>query len=77
MPMRSSQQLLDEFRVKVEEIPVVVRETSTIRARNPTMQNLADRLGLNAPVDEIEIARPDYCGCGAGRSGRGRFCGLA
>ncbi len=62
-----SQQLLDEFQVKIEEIPVVVCNVNHCVLRNPTMQNLADRLGLNAPVDESKLR--DLIIVGAGPAG--------
>ncbi len=48
---QSSQELLDRFQVKIEEIPVVICNATGCVFRNPTIPLLAERLGLNSPVD--------------------------
>lgn len=62
-----SQELLDSFQVKIEEIPVVVCNVNHCVLRNPTVQNLADRLGLNVMVDESKLR--DVIIVGAGPAG--------
>jgi thioredoxin reductase (NADPH) len=49
-----SQQLLDHFQVKLSEIPVVICGGTTV-LRNPSTQQLADCLGLNASVDAASL----------------------
>jgi thioredoxin reductase (NADPH) len=63
---KASQELLDRFEVKMSEIPVVVCNGSTV-LRNPTTQQLADCLGLNASIDESQVR--DVIIVGAGPSG--------
>lgn len=48
---KASQELLDRFDVKLEEIPVVICCTTGSVLRNPTPQKLADCLGMNQTVD--------------------------
>ena len=61
-----SQELLDRFQVKVDEIPVVICHGKTV-LRNPTTAALADCLGFNANVD---ATRPkDVIIVGAGPAG--------
>jgi thioredoxin reductase (NADPH) len=62
----TSQGLLDQFQIKVEEIPVVICGGHTV-LRNPTTQALADCLGFNANVDPALIR--DVVIVGAGPSG--------
>ena len=64
---KTSQELLDRFEVKVEEIPVVVCNVNNVVMRNPTAQKLADCLGLNSAIDESQIR--DVIVVGAGPSG--------
>jgi thioredoxin reductase (NADPH) len=64
---QGSQELLDRFQVKIEEIPVVVCNVNRCVLRNPTMQTLADRLGLNVMVDESKLR--DVIIVGAGPAG--------
>ena len=47
---QTSQTLLDQFQVKVSEVPVVICGSGTV-LRNPTIQKLAGCLGLNSSVD--------------------------
>ncbi len=63
---KDSQELLDRFRVKMSDIPVVICNSQTV-LRNPSTQNLADCLGLNASVDIAQIK--DIVIVGAGPSG--------
>ena len=63
---KASQELLDRFKVKLEEIPVVICEEQNI-LRNPSIQKLADCLGLNSSIDRTEIR--DLIIVGAGPSG--------
>ena len=63
---KSSQQLLDRFNVKVEEIPVVICSSANV-LRNPTVQKLADRLGFNASIADTKVR--DVIIVGAGPSG--------
>src|SRR5208282_3515597 len=63
---KTSQELLDRFDVKPDEIPVVICNASLV-LRNPSIQELADRLGLNSPVDESQVR--DLIIVGAGPSG--------
>jgi thioredoxin reductase (NADPH) len=63
---KTSQELLDRFDVKLEEIPVIVCRARSV-LRNPTIQQLADCLGLNSAIDESEIR--DLIIVGAGPAG--------
>jgi len=63
---KTSQELLDRFEVKVEEVPVVICSAGTV-LRNPSIQKLADGLGLNSPVDELQLR--DLIIVGAGPAG--------
>ena len=63
---KTSQELLDRFEVKLEEIPVIVCRARSV-LRNPTIQQLADCLGLNSAIDESEIR--DLIIVGAGPAG--------
>lgn len=63
---KESQDLLDRFSVKVDEIPVVICDCKAV-LRNPSIQDLADRLGLNADVDSSGVR--DLIIVGAGPSG--------
>src|SRR6201987_4545544 len=62
----SSQELLDRFHVEPGEIPVIVCSGGVV-LRNPTIQKLADCLGLNISVDESQIR--DLIIVGAGPAG--------
>ncbi len=64
---KMSQELLDRFGVKVEEIPVVICNVNGIVMRNPSPQKLADCLGLNANIDNSHIR--DLIIVGGGPSG--------
>lgn len=63
---KASQELLDRFEVKLDEIPVIVCRARSV-LRNPTIQQLADCLGLNVAIDETEIR--DLIIVGAGPAG--------
>jgi thioredoxin reductase (NADPH) len=63
---KTSQELLDRFEVKLDEIPVIVCGARSV-LRNPTIQQLADCLGLNVAIDETEIR--DLIIVGAGPAG--------
>ena len=63
---QTSQELLDRFDIKLDEIPVVVCNARTV-LRNPSIQELADCLGLNSAIDESEIR--DLIIVGAGPAG--------
>lgn len=63
---KMSQELLDRFSVKLEEIPVVICDGRNV-LRNPSIQELADCLGLNASVDGSQVR--DLIIVGAGPSG--------
>jgi thioredoxin reductase (NADPH) len=63
---KASQELLDRFNVKVDEIPVIICGQGYV-LRNPTIQKLADCLGFNADVDAAQLR--DLIIVGAGPSG--------
>ena len=63
---QQAQELLDRFDVAVKDIPsLVCRGTHALR--NPTLQEVADSLGFNNPVDESEVR--DLIVVGSGPSG--------
>src|SRR5580693_4362618 len=62
----ASQELLDRFNVKIDEIPVVICSGHAVQ-RNPTTQQLAQCLGLSSKVDESRIL--DVAIVGAGPAG--------
>src|SRR5436305_4994507 len=63
---KMSQELLDRFKVKIEEVPVVICDTRIV-LRNPSTQELADCLGMNISIDGSQIR--DLIIVGAGPSG--------
>jgi len=63
---QGSQALLDRFDVRPEEVPVVICKAGTV-LRNPSIQKLADCLGLNASIDDSSVR--DVIIVGAGPSG--------
>jgi thioredoxin reductase (NADPH) len=65
---KGSQELLDRFSVKLDEIPVVICDGGTV-LRNPSTRELADCLGLNASVNGSEVR--DVIIVGAGPAGLG------
>jgi thioredoxin reductase (NADPH) len=64
---KTSQELLDRFEVKLDEIPVVICNATRFVMRNPSIQKLADCLGLNSAIDESQVR--DLIIVGAGPSG--------
>jgi len=63
---RTSQELLDRFDIKPEEVPVVICTNHGV-LRNPSIQKLADCLGFNSVINESQIY--DVIIVGAGPSG--------
>ena len=63
---QGSQELLDRFNVKLDEIPVVICLGRPV-LRNPSIQQLADCAGLNSAIDETQVR--DLIIVGAGPSG--------
>jgi len=62
----ASQELLDRFHVKLDEVPVVICG-GRAALRNPTIPQLADCLGLNADIDASQVR--DLIIVGAGPAG--------
>jgi thioredoxin reductase (NADPH) len=60
------QEMLDKFKVRVDEIPVVICRGSMV-LRNPSNQQVADCLGLNPKLDETQVL--DVVVVGAGPAG--------
>jgi thioredoxin reductase (NADPH) len=63
---KMSQELLDRFKVMIDEVPVVICDTRIV-LRNPSTQELAECLGLNVSIDNSHIR--DLIIVGAGPSG--------
>jgi thioredoxin reductase (NADPH) len=63
---RTSQELLDRFEVKTQDVPVVICNGRTV-LRNPTQQELADCLGFNVSINQSQVR--DLIIVGAGPSG--------
>ncbi len=63
---KTSQELLDHFQIKVEEIPVVICNNRTV-LRNPSIKELARCLGMNENITVAEVR--DVVVVGAGPSG--------
>jgi len=63
-----SQAMLDQFQVKAGDIPVVICR-GTLVLRNPTIQQVADCLGLNPKIDRTAVC--DLVIIGAGPAGLG------
>lgn len=63
---KTSQALLDRFEIKLADVPVVICNGRTV-LRNPTTQQLADCLGLNANISNSQVR--DVIVVGAGPSG--------
>jgi thioredoxin reductase (NADPH) len=63
---KTSQELLDRFDVKLDQVPVLVCNLRTI-LRNPSTQELAECLGLNVNIDNFQVR--DLVIVGAGPSG--------
>jgi thioredoxin reductase (NADPH) len=64
---RTSQELLDRFHVKASEVPVVICNASGKVLRSPTIQQLANCLGLNIVIDATQVR--DVIILGAGPAG--------
>ena len=65
---RQSQELLDQFQVSIADVPVLIcRGTKVLR--HPTLQEVAECLGFNSPIDEAQVR--DLIVVGAGPSGLG------
>jgi thioredoxin reductase (NADPH) len=60
------QEMLDKFKVGVDEIPVLICR-GTVALRNPSNQQVADCLGLNPKLDETQVL--DVVIVGAGPAG--------
>jgi thioredoxin reductase (NADPH) len=65
---KTSQELLDRFHVKLEDIPVVICDGRSVM-RNPTVQQLANCIGLNVSGDNSQVR--DVIIVGAGPAGLG------
>lgn len=65
---KTSQELLDRFHVKVEDIPVVICDGRSVM-RNPSVQQLANCIGLNVSGDNSQVR--DVIIVGAGPAGLG------
>ena len=63
---QASQELLDRFSVRPEEVPIIICNARSV-LRNPTTQQLASCLGLNGSVDAAQMR--DLIIVGAGPSG--------
>jgi thioredoxin reductase (NADPH) len=63
---KGSQELLDRFRVKVEDVPVVICNGQTV-LKNPTTQEVAQCLGFNIGIEPTQVR--DIVIVGAGPSG--------
>ena len=63
-----SQEMLDQFRISAGDIPVVICR-GTVVLRNPTIQQVADCLGLNPTIDRTAVC--DVVIIGAGPAGLG------
>src|ERR1700680_240909 len=62
------QEMLDKFKVGVDEIPVLICRGSVV-LRNPSNQQVADCLGLNPQLDETQVLDVVIWGAGPGGSG--------
>src|SRR5437868_2695456 len=60
------QGLLDQFHVTAADVPVVICRSDVV-LRNPTIQEIADCLGFNKPIDQTQIR--DVVIVGAGPAG--------
>jgi thioredoxin reductase (NADPH) len=63
---KTSQELLDRFDIRLDEIPVIVCRARSV-LKNPSIPELADCLGLNIAIDQQEIR--DLIIVGAGPAG--------
>ncbi|MEO8199420.1 MAG: FAD-dependent oxidoreductase [Gemmatimonadota bacterium] len=60
------QELLDSFRVRIEDVPIVICRGSVV-LKNPSNQDIADCLGFNAAIDQTQLR--DVVIIGAGPAG--------
>src|SRR5207245_9494737 len=60
---KTSQELLDRFEVKVDEFPEVICSARSV-LRNPSIQELAECLGLNNAIDESQVRALIIVGAG-------------
>jgi thioredoxin reductase (NADPH) len=65
---KGSQALLDRFAVKLEDVPIVICDAHAV-LRNPSIQQLAECLGLNVSIDSTQVR--DLIIVGAGPAGLG------
>src|SRR5258708_247836 len=63
---KTSQELLERFDVKTEDVPVVICNGRTV-LRNPSTHEVADCLGFNVSIDQSQVR--DLIIVGAGPSG--------
>ncbi len=61
---KESQELLDRFGIKLEEIPVVICSATKAVLRNPTNQKLAECLGLTGRFDASRVHDVTIVGAG-------------
>jgi thioredoxin reductase (NADPH) len=66
---QNSQEILDRFAVKLEEVPVVVCVNTGNVLRNPTIQRLADCIGLNVSIDQTQVRDVIIVGVTGGQAG--------
>lgn len=64
---QNAQEILDRFAVRLDEVPVVVCANTGNVLRNPTIQQLADCIGLNVSIDRTQVR--DVIIVGAGPAG--------
>ena len=64
---QSSQEILDRFEVTADQIPVLICSSARVPLRNPSIQQVAECLGLNSAIDESQIR--DVIIVGAGPAG--------
>src|SRR6202162_2304129 len=69
---KTSQELLDRFEIKLDEIPVVICNEHGV-LRNPTIQKLAEGLGFNSGIDESQLRDFIIVGAGPSRFATGGF----
>lgn len=65
---KMSQELLDRFEVKLEDVPIVICNARAV-LRRPSIQELAECMGLNVGVDSTQVR--DLIIVGAGPAGLG------
>ena len=72
---RRRQELLEHFNVTADEIPVAICNGVHV-LKNPSIQRLADCLGLNANVDQTTIRDVIIVGARSLGTGGGGLCGF-